>query len=96
MDRVGREGLGVGAGGHPRIEGDQVGLDPLARAGDQAEAGDDDGAAHGCTGSGNRPIARARARIGTSSPSGNGMVRKRSSASHSALPAWLMAALVTA
>ena len=43
-----------------------------------------------------RPIRAARSRIGASRPSGNGMVRKRSSASQSALPAWLIAALVTA
>ncbi len=41
-------------------------------------------------------MVRARSRIGASSPSGNGMVRKRSSASQSGLPAWLIAALVTA
>ena len=38
----------------------------------------------------------ARSRIGASSPSGNGMVRKRSSASDNSLPACRIVALVTA
>ena len=96
MNRIGREGFGIGVGGRLRIEGCEVGGNPLARAGDESEARDDDRAPHGSTGSANRPMARARARIGASSPSGNGMVRKRSSASHNALPAWLIAAFVTA
>ena len=47
MHRIGREGLGVGAGSRLRVEGREMGLDALARTGDEAEPGDDDGAVHG-------------------------------------------------
>ena len=60
-------------------------IDALAGAGDEADPRDDD-LAHQAA-SARRPIWRACARICASSPSGNGMVLKRSSASQIGLPA---------
>ena len=91
VDRVGREPLRVEARRKPRPERVQMRLDPLARAGDQTQARNDD-LAHQSVSA--RPSQRTLERTSPPSPGGNGIILKRISASQIGLASTAIRPLV--